>query len=257
MKVGDVMTRGVLSAKPGDTVAQAVHVMLKAGVSGLPVLDAGGRLAGIVTEGDFLRRAETHTERRRPRWLEFLVGPGRLAEEYAHTHARKVSEVMTRDVATVREDTPLDEAVRAMERRRVKRLPVLKGTRVVGILARADLLRVMERIAPKASPAKSSDRAIRESLLAELEKQPWNPRGIANIIVHNGVVDLNGVIFDERERDALRVAAENTRGVKEVRDHLIWMEPASGVYVPPPAETRPRAPRASERGQGHAAKRAK
>src|SRR6185503_15581340 len=183
MKVGDVMTRGVLSVKPGDTFAQAVHVMMKVGVSGLPVLDAGGKLAGIVTEGDFLRRAETGTERRRPRWLEFLVGPGRLAAEYAHTHARKVSEVMTRDVASVREDTPLDEAVRVMERRRVKRLPVLKGTRVAGILARADLLRVLERIAPKAAPAKSSDRAIRDGLLAEIEKQPWNPRGIANIVV--------------------------------------------------------------------------
>ena len=257
MKVGDVMTRGVLSVKAGDTVAHAVHVMLKAGISGLPVLDAGGKLAGIVTEGDFLRRAETRTERRRPRWLEFLVGPGRLAEEYAHTHARKVDEVMTREVATAREDTPLDEAVRRMERHRVKRLPVLKGSRVVGILTRADLLRALERIAPEAAPAKSSDREIRDRLLAELENQPWNPRGIANVIVRNGVVDLNGVIFDARERDALRVAAENARGVKEVRDHLIWMEPVSGVYIPSPAEARPRAPRAPRRGLGNVAKRAK
>jgi CBS domain-containing protein len=257
MKVGDVMTKKVLSVKPEDTVANAVHVMLGAGISGLPVIDAGGKLAGVVTEGDFLRRAETGTERRRPRWLEFLIGPGRLAGEYANAHARKVSEVMTADSVTVAEDTPLEEAVRLMERHRIKRLPVVKGNRVIGMLTRADLLRALERLAPEALPATASDREIRDRIYAELERQPWNPRGLANIIVRHGVVDLAGVIFDERERDALRVAAENTPGVKEVRDRLVWMEPVSGAYIPPPAAAPPRARTAPKRGRKHAAKRTK
>ncbi|HEY7610194.1 MAG TPA: CBS domain-containing protein [Alphaproteobacteria bacterium] len=257
MKVGDVMTKRVLSVKPEDTVGSAIHVMLKAGISGLPVIDAGGKLVGVVTEGDFLRRAETGTERRRPRWLEFLIGPGRLAGEYAHTHARKVSEVMSADAVAVGEDTPLDEAVRLMERHRIKRLPVLKGQRVVGMLTRADLLRALEHLAPEAQPAAASDREIRERIMAELERQPWNPRGLANIIVRRGVVDLAGVIFDERERDALRVAAENIPGVKEVRDRLVWMEPVSGAYIPPPVAAPTRIRARPSRGRKHAVKRAK
>src|SRR5690348_16455038 len=101
MKVGDVMTKHVLSVKPADSIASAIHMMLKTGISGLPVIDADGVLVGVVTEGDFLRRAETGTERKRPRWLEFIVGPGRLAAEYARTHARKVSEVMSPEPITV------------------------------------------------------------------------------------------------------------------------------------------------------------
>jgi CBS domain-containing protein len=257
MNVGDVMTRRVLSVGPEDTIASAVHLMLKAGISGLPVIDAGGKLVGVVTEGDFLRRAETGTERRRPRWLEFLVGPGRLAGEYARTHARKVSEVMTAELVTVGVDTPLDEAVRLMERHRIKRLPVLKGERVVGMLTRADLLRALERLAPEVQPASASDRAIRDRIFAELERQPWNPRGLANIVVRHGVVDLAGVVFDERERDALRVAAENIPGVKEVRDRLVWMEPVSGAYIPPPVAAPTRIRARPSRGRKHAVKRAK
>lgn len=235
MKVGDVMTKRVLSVRPEDDIASAIRAMLGAGISGLPVIDAGGNLVGVVTEGDFLRRAETGTGRRRPRWLEFLIGPGRLAGEYYRTHARKVREVMSPDPVATAEDAPLDEAVRLMEDRRVKRLPVVRQGRVVGILTRADLLRALEQLAPEARPAPKSDREIRERILSELERQPWNPRGLANVVVRDGVVTLAGVIFDERERNALRVVAENVPGVKKIRDRLMWMEPVSGATLPPPA----------------------
>src|SRR5689334_13952302 len=114
MQVQDVMTKHVISVEPTDTIARAIRLILQDGVSGLPVIDAAGTLVGIVTEGDFLRRAETGTQRRRPRWLEFLVGPGRMADEYVHTHARKVSEVMTVEPATVTEQTALADAVKLM-----------------------------------------------------------------------------------------------------------------------------------------------
>ena len=96
MKVKDVMTSPVVSIEPESTVLEAVRIMLQRHISGLPVVDKAGCLVGIVTEGDFLRRAETGTQRRRPRWLEYLVGPGRLADEYTRTHGRKVHEIMTR-----------------------------------------------------------------------------------------------------------------------------------------------------------------
>ncbi|MCW5774295.1 MAG: CBS domain-containing protein [Rhodospirillaceae bacterium] len=248
MKVGDVMTRTVISVRPDGTVADAVGTMLKARISGLPVVDAAGALVGIVTEGDFLRRTETGTERHRPRWLEFLLGPGPLAADYVRTHARKVEEVMTRDVATVAPSTPLEEAVRTMERKQIKRLPVVEGKRVVGILSRANLLRALARVAPEAAREPAGDSEIRRRLDAEIDKQPWAARGLANAIVRNGVVDLWGTVLDEREREALRVAAENIPGVKAVNDHLLWIEPISGTVIAAPEAPSP-APRPARKAR--------
>jgi CBS domain-containing protein len=138
MKVAEVMTRGVISIAPIDSMKKAAQLMLQYDMSGFPVMDRG-KLVGIVTEGDFLRRTEIGTERHRTRWIELLVAPGQLADEYAHAHGRKVEEVMTRDVVTVAEDASLEEAVRLLERHHIKRLPVVKGGAMVGILSRANL----------------------------------------------------------------------------------------------------------------------
>jgi CBS domain-containing protein len=233
MNAQDVMTQYVISVGPNDSMARAIRAMLQNDVSGLPVLDTDGRLVGMITEGDLLRRAEMSTQRRRPRWLEFLVGPGRLADEYAHTHGRKVSELMTVEPCSVTEDTPLDEVVTLMEKRRIKRLPVVRGEKVVGIVSRANLLHALARIAGEAKPVQADDRVIREQLLAELSKQSWAPLGALEIIVRDGVVDLWGAITDERARPALIVAAENVAGVKGVNDHLVWIDTVSDMpFVP-------------------------
>src|SRR5438132_2439507 len=141
MKASDVMSRNILSVGRDATIAEAIRLMLDNQISSLPVIDAAGRLVGILTEGDLLRRSETGTERHRPRWLEILMGPGRIAGEYVRTHGRKVEEVMTRDVIGVTGATPLNEVVELMERHRIKRVPVLDGDLLVGMLSRADLLR--------------------------------------------------------------------------------------------------------------------
>lgn len=235
MQVSDVMTRPVVTTRADATIEQAVRAMIEHGISGLPVIDDTDRLIGIITEGDFLRRVESGTERHRPRWLEFLLGPGRIAEEYVHTHGRRVSEVMTPEVVTVAVDTPLEDAVRLMERRRVKRLPVLRDGRLVGIVSRANLLRPllhsMDRMA-----AHDTDEHIRDCLMAELTAQTWAPQASIEVVVRNGEVDFWGGIFDQRQREALRVAAENVPGVRRVRDHLVWAEPNSGIVVEAPAE---------------------
>ncbi|MGC1643310.1 MAG: CBS domain-containing protein, partial [Pseudolabrys sp.] len=111
MKASDIMTPGVISADPDATVLHAARYMLQHHISGLPVIDKSGALVGILSEGDFLRRRETHTDRKTSRWLEFLMGPGKMAAEYTHTHGSKVSEVMTTKVHTVTEDTPLEKIV--------------------------------------------------------------------------------------------------------------------------------------------------
>ena len=134
MNASDVMTRDIVTVGRGTLdQRRPSDLMLDNKVSGLPVLDDAGKVVGILTEGDLLRRSETGTERHRPRWLEFLMGPGRIAGEYVRTHGRKVEEIMTRDVVSVTEDTPLDEVVELMERRRIKRVPVLARDLPVGM----------------------------------------------------------------------------------------------------------------------------
>ncbi len=236
MKAAEVMTREVVTTTPEAPIEEVARLMIRHRVSGVPVLDAGGKLVGLVTEGDLLRRAETGTERRRPRWLELLIAPGRLAQDYVREHAHKVGDVMTDAVISVRPDTPLAEVVALMESRRIKRLPVLEGGRLVGIISRADLLRALSELLPKVSAEAVSDAEIRRRVLAEIDKQPWAPRASVDAIVENGSVELCGAIIDEREREALRVVAENVPGVKRVRDHLVWIEPMSGMIIDAPAD---------------------
>ena len=232
MKAADVMTSNVISIEPNASILQAIRLMLQHRISGLPVTDTSGAVVGILTEGDLLRRNETGTQRRRPRWLEFLVGPGRLATEYVHASGRKVHEVMTRDVHSIGEESKLDEVVALMERHRIKRLPVLKDKKLVGIVSRANLIRALAQLDHAAKPIAADDVAIRERLQAELKKQPWAPVALVDIMVSNGTVQLWGTIMDDRQREALIVAAENIPGVKGVQDHLVWVEPMSGLVFP-------------------------
>src|SRR5215470_13084776 len=161
MKARDVMTRNVICIAPDASVLEAVRLMLQHKISGLPVVDGRSRVLGIVTEGDFLRRTETGTERKRPRWLEFLVGSGPLARDYLRSHARRVDEVMTHDVETVTEEAQLGDIVTLMEKYRIKRVPVVRDGRVVGIVSRANLLRVLAGVAAEIPPSPQSDEAIR------------------------------------------------------------------------------------------------
>lgn len=235
MQVKDVMTQNVISVREDDSIVKAARLMMKYRISGLPVLDKQNELVGIVSEGDFLRRSEIGTQRPRPGWLEFLIGPGRLAEEYVHTSGRQVGEIMTPDPQCITENASLETVVEKMERHHIKRLPVMRGGRMVGIISRANLMHALASLARNGKVAAgtgspSLDGAIRAGILATLNKQQWAPA--INVVVRNGIVELWGVITDERERQALIVAAENVAGVKQVHDHLVWVEPMSGMALP-------------------------
>ncbi|MGE0751404.1 MAG: CBS domain-containing protein [Variibacter sp.] len=234
MLAKDVMTETVISVCSDDTIEQAVQLMIRNNVSGLPVVDRQGRLQGMVTEGDLLRRTELSTERSRPRWIQFLMSPGRLAEEYVHTHGRKVAEVMTANVFTVAENASLEEIVSLMEQQQIKRVPVLRDGNLVGIVSRANVIRALAKNFD--AQLNATDQTIHDSLLSELKKQKWTPRETLDVNVREGVVELRGCILDERERQAIIVAAENTAGVKRVVDHLVFVEPMSGMVFAPPEE---------------------
>ncbi len=229
MKTSDVMTRGVVSVQPNAAVLDAIRLMLGQRISGLPVVDEAGMLVGMLTEGDLLRRSETGTVWRRPLWLEFLRGPGRQAEEYVRANGRRVEEVMTRDVRTVTEDTPLDEVVALMEKRHIKRLPVVREGRVVGVVSRSDLLRALAERLSKVPAETASDPALRASVEAAVQERSWAGRGTITVVVTDAVVSLEGLVFDEAEHAALRVAVENVPGVKAVRDNLVYQPADAGL----------------------------
>ena len=237
MKAQDIMSRMVVGVRADTDIEQAIKIMLDRHMSGLPVLDKSESLIGIVTEGDFMQRPEVGVERRRPRWLQFLLSPGRLADEYTHTHGRKVEEVMTTEVITANMDTPLEDIIHLMSRNRIKRIPIVSGSKVVGIVTRADVLRALSTAIPHQTPnRKRSDGDILQDIHSEFDRVACIPAALIDASVHEGVVDLRGSITDERERRAVRVAVENIPGVSAVHDHLIWVEPTSGLVLLSPED---------------------
>lgn len=234
MIVADVMTRNVISVAPDATVEDAAKLMLQRGISGLFVVDAQGQLAGVVTEGDLLRRDELGTQRHRPWWLRLLVSPGRQAADFTRTHGRRVRDVMTQDVVTVASGAPLEDVVELMEQHRIKRVPVTQDGRVTGVVSRADLLRALVVASRKEPPLADDDRSVRERILNALDAESWAPTTSLNVTVADGVVDLWGTITNDQERRAICVIAENTPGVKQVKDHLVFIEPYSGTVIEAP-----------------------
>ncbi len=234
MQVKDVMTRNVISVAPNEPVVAAARLMLQNRISGLPVVDQDSKLVGIVTEGDFLRRSEIGTERRRPKWLEFIVGPGRLAQDYVQASGRKVEEIMTPEPRCVGEDESLETVVETMERHRVKRLPVVRDGKMVGIVSRANLMHALASLDRGAQASAAPDWSIRNAILAALGAQHWTPS--VNVVVRDGVAELWGTITDDRERQGLVVLVENVAGVKQVHDHLVWVEPMSAMAFPSPED---------------------
>jgi CBS domain-containing protein len=220
MKAAELMTHGVLSVAPQDSARKAAELMLRYGVTGFPVLDRG-RLVGIITQSDFLRRAETGAVPDQIELAAVCAGAGPLADEYAHAHGRTVADIMTRNIVTVSADAPLSEIVELMLRHHVSRIPVVgSGGGVLGIVSRTDLLHAFLVAMPKEPSPPLDDVAIAARLRAEFERQPWIPSGSIEFSVDRGVVVLRGTIRDPRQRNALRIAAENIPGVQQIVDEL-------------------------------------
>ena len=238
MRAHQIMTRPVITVTPETTIVEAATAMLQRHISGLPVVDAAGKLVGIVSEGDFIRRSELGTQRKRGRFLAFILGPGRAATDFVHEHGRKVAEVMTPDPLTVTEDTRLEAIVALMEKNHVKRLPVMRGDGIVGIVSRANLLQAVASLARAIADPTADDDHIRNRIIDTLHKNTWCPQSL-NIIVRDGIVHLGGIVIDERSRQASIVAAENVTGVKKVHDHLCWVDPMSGLYMIAPDDDDP------------------
>lgn len=228
MKVAALMSKNTISVLPTTTIADVARIMLANRVTGLPVLDTEGRLVGVVSEGDLLRRAELGTEGKHPGWLKALLMPASAASDYVTTHSRHVSGVMTRDPVFVTPETELAEAVQLMLRKHIKRLPVLENGVLAGVISRTDLLRLLARKLIETS-AETSDAAISDYIKSELDHALWAPKSGVRIEVKDKIVSLEGTIFSNEAHHGIMVIAENAPGVKSVTDHLTFIDPGSGI----------------------------
>ncbi len=230
MRAKDVMTTDVISVQPESTVRDIARTLLERRISAVPVVDAKGTVIGIVSEGDLMRREESKTERHSSWWLAALTAPETQSAAYVKSHAMLAKDVMTADVVTVDENTPLNEVAGILEKRRIKRVPVLRNEKLVGIVSRANLLHGL--IAAKPAVASTqSDQTIRGKIMQTLRDEAGVRAWLINVIVTEGIVQLWGMTESEPERKAAILAAERTAGVRAVEDHLgvisqpiIWAE---------------------------------
>ncbi|MEH2512045.1 CBS domain-containing protein [Nitrobacteraceae bacterium AZCC 1564] len=235
MRAHQIMSRNVITVTPQISIVDAAKTMLERHISGLPVVDDAGRLVGMVSEGDFIRRTEIGTRKRRGLWFTLLFGAGQMAADFVQEHGKTVADIMTPEPLTISEDTTLEEVVRLMERNHIKRLPVLRDSTVVGIVTRSNLLQAVASLARDIPDPTADDDRIRERITKTIEKEDWGPINL-EVIVRDGIVHLSGMITDERSRQACVVAAETVAGVRLVHDHLCWIDPMSGLYLQSPED---------------------
>jgi CBS domain-containing protein len=221
MRAADVMTKTVITVPASACVQDVAGILLQNRISAVPVVSETGKLVGIVSEGDLMRRPESETEKHRSWWLELLMPRDALAAEFVKSHSRNVADVMTRKVVTAAPDTPLHEIANLLEKNRIKRVPVVEGGKIVGIISRANLLQGLAALRKEISiETAKSDSAIREQIISDLKSKPWVSTSLINVIIHDGVAELWGMVDSQSEKEAVRIVAELTPGVRAVNDNI-------------------------------------
>ena len=219
MQAAQVMTFGAATIQPDASIQEAARMMLDYRISGLPVVDSDGNLIGMITEGDLLGGVTGDQHRRR--WLEFILDPGNAGSAPKPPQAQTVADVMTRQVITAGENTPVQEIVKTMSTKGINRVPVVKDNRVVGIVSRADLLRGLALQAKLMPSASQEDYALRARVLEALAREANNAESAINVVVENGSVELRGALTDPTLSASLVAAARQVPGVKAVIDRLV------------------------------------
>jgi CBS domain-containing protein len=221
MQAKDIMSTPIVAVGPDAPLRDVVALMLERHISGVPVM-ADGRLLGVINESDLLRRFEIGTEScaAENSWWTQLVHRDRLPIDYVKSHARLARDIMTSPVVTVTEEASIQKIASVFAARHIRRIPVLRGRSVVGIVTRADLVKAIAlRTKDEQLPGERSDEAIRSQLLDELQKQHWWYSVSSSFDVRDGAVHFHGLCESESDRRAARIAAENVPGVRSVEDH--------------------------------------
>jgi len=218
MKARDIMGTCVISVFPDLPVQAVANTLVKNGISAVPVIDHGGKLLGIISEGDLMRRAEIETERRHSWWLDMFGSNRSQAAEFVKAHGRKARDVMTANVVTASPETPLQQIADLLEKQGIKRVPIVLDDRIVGIVSRANLVQALAS-GRADSDVGSSDEQVRDAIVKRLQTQPWG-NATLNVIVQGGVAELWGVVDNDEEKRAVRIAAGEVPGVIAVKDNV-------------------------------------
>jgi CBS domain-containing protein len=221
MNARDVMVHDVVTVGPDEDVAKALQLLVDHDISALPVVDGERHVIGILSEADLLHRQQIGTEKHRAWWLEAVTPASVLALDYAKSHGRKVAELMSVDVISADEDKSLSGLANILEKNRIKRVPILKDGKLVGIVSRSNLIQALASAPSQPENDQLADRGIRSAILARLAEQSWTDFGERNIVVTNGVVNLWGLVGSPEEHKALLALAESVPGVREVSDEMI------------------------------------
>lgn len=222
MKARDVMTKTVKTVGLNTPVRRIADILVTNRINSVPVIDKNRRILGIVSEGDLLHRTEAGTEYRRSWWSDLLGDPRTRAREFVKSQGAHARDVMTRSVVCTGPLTDVSEIANLMDKRDIKQVPVVKSGRLAGIVSRADLVRAVARSKTRKS-GKGSDIELRQRLEGRLDGKSWGSSNLVNFVVSKGKVELFGVVRNADQRDAIRVLAENTAGVRSVKDRLTVM----------------------------------
>jgi CBS domain-containing protein len=228
MQAKDIMTTEVVTVRPDTGVREIARLLLNRHISAVPVVEENGKLVGIVSEGDLMRRPETGTERTPSWWLDMFASPEESAWEFVKTHGRRAKDVMTAKVITVEEDTSLGKIATILEHNRIKRVPVLRDGKIVGIVSRANLLQGVA--AAKADQTIPGDEAIRTIILKRIRDETGVRDGLLNVTVAAGIVHLWGGVRSDPERQAVHVVADNVAGVRAIEDHMSVLPTAEDAW---------------------------
>ena len=231
VKASDIMVTDVVTVKPDSDVGEVAALLLANRISAAPVVDEAGALVGMISEGDLLRRGDAGTGHERSWWLRLLIGREILAAEFLKENSRRVGDLMTRDIVSAAPDTSVAEIAPLLERHRIKRVPIIQDSMVVGIVSRANLIQALATFRQKALQAQPiADADLRQKVISRLKSEPWVRPNLVNVTVTDGTVDLWGVVETPVEKQALRVAVEIMPGVKAVNDNIIVRPVASGTF---------------------------
>ncbi len=229
MKVADIMATSVVCIRSDATILEAARLLLSERISALPVVDVAGRLEGIVSEGDLIHRAEIGSEKPVSRWKALFEDDASLARDYLKARGRTVADVMSHPVVLAEEDTEISVVAERMDQFSIKRLPVVREGKVVGIVSRANLLQALISSSSSGAAPPPDDAEMRRQILQKLDREPWSPSLVRNVIVQDGNVEIWGHADSAAQCEACRVLAANVPGVKAVTNHMVVTP--RGVYM--------------------------
>lgn len=223
MQAQDIMTKKVISAAADTTVEQITALMMESHISAVPILDSGGSVIGIVSEGDLMRRVEGARKTNKSWWLSLFSGSDDTARDFIAMRSRRTKDIMTHKVLVVTPTTPVAEIALMLEKNQIKRVPVVENNRLVGIVSRANLLQALSATPIASLGSQTSDRRKRDIVLVALAEVPGLKNRQLNVIVKGSKVDVWGFVGSKAEEQAARVAIDNIDGVGEISLNLAWV----------------------------------